>query len=124
MREQPRQPGSPRCGTRRIGQVLAWLHGNPQEPWTVSSLAKRLGISRSAFAARFKEFVGQAPLQYLRHLQLNAAAARLISSDDTLIEVAPASGYKSVPLFVVPSSGTWDRHPGEYRTRPHSSRAE
>jgi transcriptional regulator GlxA family with amidase domain len=38
------------------------MHAEPQMQWTVDQLAKKAGMSHSAFAAPFKDVVGQAPL--------------------------------------------------------------
>lgn len=100
-----------------IGQVLAWLHESPQEPWTVSSVAGRLGVSRSSFAARFKELVGEPPLQYLTRLRISTAAERLVSSGDKLSRVAAAAGYESVASFVRSFKRHMGETPGEYRAR-------
>lgn len=52
-----------------IGQALTLLHSHPHQPWTVASLARRLALSRSAFAARFTELVGN------RHFAISLACA-------------------------------------------------
>jgi transcriptional regulator GlxA family with amidase domain len=100
---------------RQIGQALALLHSTPHEPWTVASLARRLGQSRSAFAARFTQLVGEPPLRYLTRLRIGAAADRLRQSDDKLSAIAAAAGYESVAAFVK----SFKRHigitPGDYR---------
>src|SRR5262249_44727515 len=62
---------------KQIGRALALLHARPDEPWTLDMLARRLTISRSGFADRFKELVGEPPYQYLSRLRINAAARRL-----------------------------------------------
>ena len=102
---------------QQIGQVLAWLHASPHEPWTVSSLAGRLGVSRSGLAARFKELVGEPPLQYLMRLRINAAAERLVLSDDKLSRVAASAGYESAASFVRSFKRHMGETPGEYRAK-------
>lgn len=49
----------------RIGAALKSVRENVKKPWTVESLAAASGMSRSAFDARFKELLGQTPLEYL-----------------------------------------------------------
>jgi len=41
------------------------MHKDIARPWTVDTLADEARLSRSAFALRFRERVGQAPLEYL-----------------------------------------------------------
>jgi AraC-like DNA-binding protein len=99
----------------QIGQALAMLHSHPHQPWTVASLARRLAISRSAFAARFTELVGEPPFRYLVRLRINGAASRLRTSDDKLSVIATSAGYESMAAL----SKAFKRHmgmtPGEYR---------
>jgi len=99
----------------QIGQALALLHSHPHQAWTVDALARRLAVSRSAFAARFTELVGEPPFRYLVRLRINAAASRLRTSDDKLSVIATSAGYESVAAL----SKAFKRHmgmaPGEYR---------
>jgi hypothetical protein len=48
-----------------IHEALSILHARVAHAWTVAELAKAVGLSRSAFAARFTALVGEPPLQYL-----------------------------------------------------------
>ncbi|HWW83363.1 MAG TPA: AraC family transcriptional regulator [Vicinamibacterales bacterium] len=99
----------------QIGRALAMLHSQPQQSWTVPTLARQLAMSRSAFAARFTELVGEPPLRYFTRLRINAAAARLRSGNEKLSVIAAAAGYESVAAFV----RSFRRHigmtPGDYR---------
>lgn len=100
---------------KQIGQALVLLHDKPHQSWTVAELADRVALSRSAFAARFTQLVGEPPLRYLTRLRLNAASARLRSGNDKLRVIADTAGYDSVPAF----AKAFKRHlgvtPGEYR---------
>lgn len=57
-----------------IGQALALLHKDPVEPWTISSLARRTGISRTRLAERFRHFLGESPMAYLAKWRLKLGA--------------------------------------------------
>jgi len=46
----------------RVAQALGALHAHPERPWTVAELAARAHMSRSPFAARFKQLVNEPPL--------------------------------------------------------------
>jgi hypothetical protein len=52
----------PALADPQIGAVLKAMHERVEHPWTVKALATQAGMSRSAFALRFKELIGQAPL--------------------------------------------------------------
>ena len=99
----------------QVGPALALLHGQPQENWTVAVLARRVGLSRSLFAAKFAELVGKPPLHYLKRLRLNAAATRLRSTNDKLSAIAAGAGYESAAAFTKAFKRNLGKTPGEYR---------
>jgi AraC-like DNA-binding protein len=100
---------------KQIGQALAILHSHPHRPWTVTSLARRLAMSRSNFAARFRELVGEPPQRYFKRLRIHAAAARLRTSGDKLSAIAAAAGFESAAAFTRAFKRHTGQTPGEYR---------
>jgi AraC-like DNA-binding protein len=84
---------------RHVGRALALLHGNPAHAWTVDSLAREVAMSRSAFAERFVELIGEPPMQYLTRWRLALAAQRLRTGNDTVARVAERAGYESEAAF-------------------------
>jgi AraC-like DNA-binding protein len=85
-----------------------------EEPWTVESLAAACGMSRSAFAAKFKDLVGETPLEYLTHWRMHKAAALLRKGDRKLFEVAKSVGYDSDAAFSKAFKRTFGLPPREY----------
>src|SRR5262249_17894315 len=81
---------------RHIAGVLDIPPRDPQRTWTVDAMARSVALSRSAFAARFKELLGEPPLRYLTRLRVDGASLQLRSSDDKLRTIASAAGYCSV----------------------------
>jgi len=79
----------------RIGEALAAIHGRLARDWDVSALAKRAGMSRTAFAVRFAELVGEPPAHYLARCRMNEAAALLEASTATIAQIAERVGYAS-----------------------------
>ena len=100
---------------QQIGRALALLHDQTHRRWTVAALADSVDLSRSAFAAKFNELVGEPPLQYLTRLRLNAARTRLLSSNDKLSAIAMAVGYESPAAFSRVFKRNTGMTPGEYR---------
>ena len=84
---------------RFVGRALGLLHARPAEDWTVEDLAKEVGLSRSALAQRFGEFVGVPPMQYLARWRLQLAAQQLCGGGKTLAVVAEGVGYESEAAF-------------------------
>jgi len=98
-----------------IGPALAQLHARPQEPWRVASLARHVALSRSIFAEKFAELVGEPPLRYLKRLRLNAAVLRLRSTNDKLGAIAIDTGYESAAALTKAFKKSLGKTPGEYR---------
>ncbi|MEO7547616.1 MAG: AraC family transcriptional regulator [Ramlibacter sp.] len=83
----------------QIGRCLAVLHGTPRKAWTVEAMAREVGLSRSALAARFTALVGEPPIQYLTRWRLALAAQDLRAGKDAIARVAQSSGYQSEAAF-------------------------
>ena len=75
-----------------LSRTLTALHESPGEPWSLEQMAQRAGLSRSAFAARFKAVVGETPADYLVHWRLTLAQAHL-RSGRSLKSIANELGY-------------------------------
>jgi len=82
-----------------IGQALALLHREPAHPWTISDLAKRVGLSRTRLAERFRHFLGESPIAYLAQWRLKLGAEMLQSTENSVAEVSAAVGYGSEAAF-------------------------
>ncbi len=81
-----------------VGQALAELHGQPALAWTVESLARAVGVSRSVLADRFAEMVGHPPMQYLALWRMQLASRRLLEGEP-VAAVGAAVGYESEAAF-------------------------
>jgi AraC-like DNA-binding protein len=79
----------------RLGSALRLLHEDPQKPWTVDQLASKAGMSRSAFASRFKTRVGEAPMEYLTRWRMFRASTLLRRTELPISEIARQVGYES-----------------------------
>jgi AraC-like DNA-binding protein len=83
----------------QIGAALKSMHEKVEVPWTVETLAAASGMSRSAFALRFKEMVGETPLEYLTNWRVQKASMLLQKGDRKLIDIARSVGYDSEAAF-------------------------
>ncbi|WP_233261413.1 AraC family transcriptional regulator [Vitiosangium sp. GDMCC 1.1324] len=109
-----------------IGAALGLMHGRLKEPWTVEGLAAAVGMSRSGFAARFHELVGEPPLQYLAGWRMTKAAQWLLETNDSIPQVADRVGYESAAAFNKAFKRWHGTGPGGYRRAqqpPPSGRA-
>lgn len=78
-----------------LSRALVAIHTQPRVRWTVASLAKEAGLSRSGFATRFQESVGQTPAAYLTTWRLRQATELLKDAELSCAAVAEHVGYGS-----------------------------
>jgi AraC-like DNA-binding protein len=82
-----------------LARVLRAMHADVRANWTVASLAKVAGLSRSAFAARFGDVLGCGPIEYLARWRMALAKDALLQGAKTLDRIADEIGYESASAF-------------------------
>ena len=82
-----------------VGNALALMHGQPSDPWTIEGLARKVGVSRSVLAERFRHFLGVPPMTYLTRWRLQLGAQLLASTSHSVAQIAVEVGYESEPAF-------------------------
>jgi AraC-like DNA-binding protein len=105
-----------------IGQALALLHKEPAEPWTISLLAKRVGLSRTRLAERFRHFLEESPMAYLAKWRLKLGAEFLQSTENSVSEIAATVGYGSEASFNRAFKREYDCPPAQFRRKRNSLR--
>ena len=99
----------------QIGAAIHLIHARPHEPWTVERLATEVGYSRSAFASRFRELVGESPMSYVTRTRLAVAATLLERTSLSIGEVAARAGYSSQASLTRAFKRAFGMAPGAYR---------
>jgi len=99
----------------QISSALRSMHEKVEHPWTVESLAAVCGMSRSAFAVRFKDLVGESPLEYLTGWRMQKATGLLQKRDKKLFDVARSVGYESDASFSKAFKRVFGIAPREFR---------
>ncbi|HKJ43610.1 MAG TPA: AraC family transcriptional regulator [Sunxiuqinia sp.] len=82
-----------------IGKALRLLHAHPGRKWNVEVLATEVGVSRSAFAQRFSNLIGESPMRYLTSWRMQVAKNLLLQPDLNLAMIAEKIGYDSDIAF-------------------------
>jgi AraC-like DNA-binding protein len=78
----------------QIARALAAMHEHPAEAWSLDSLGRTASMSRSAFAARFRELVGTTPHDYLTAWRMTVGR-HLLRRGYAVGYVAAELGYTS-----------------------------
>jgi len=97
------------------GAALKHLHSAPMDGWSVELLARRIGVSRTVLAERFKHYLGQPPMQYLAQWRLLLAAQQLKSSNQPMKTISDQAGYESEAAFNRAFKRLFGVPPGEWR---------
>ena len=99
----------------QIGPTINAMHDAPSHPWTLRELAEVAEMSRSSFAARFKETVGSSPIEYLTGWRMLLAGDRLKNSVEPLSRIARSLGYESESAFSTAFKRVMGCSPRQYR---------
>ena len=82
-----------------IGLALKVMHTSLDSPWTVAELARRVCLSRSVFASRFKDLLSTSPMQYLMERRMQRACELLAEDRYGIKQIALRVGYASKSAF-------------------------
>lgn len=98
---------------QKIAKALKHLHHDPRISWTLDKMAAEVGMSRAAFAKRFKGLVGLPMFEYLTRLRIQRAKELLQGTNLRLYEIAGRVGYESDLAF----TKTFKKYAGTTPTR-------
>jgi len=86
-------------GTVPVRRAVELLHADSARAWTLDELARAAGLSRTGLAEKFRESMGDTPLNYLRMLRVQKAMRLLSATDAKLEQVAREVGYTDAFSF-------------------------
>jgi AraC-like DNA-binding protein len=84
---------------RYASQAIGLIYARPDAPWTLASLAKAVGLSRTALAEHFTRSTGMAPMQFVSQWRLRLAAEALRHTDQPIKGIAESAGFSSTAAF-------------------------
>ena len=99
---------------KQMHTVISTMHADPARRWPLADLARVGGMSRSSFAVRFKQMVGEPAIDYLTRWRMMVAADRLASGRVPIATVASAVGYESESAFSAAFKRSFGHSPSEF----------
>jgi AraC-like DNA-binding protein len=84
---------------KQMSAAITAMHDDPAHRWTLQQLAQIAGMSRSTFAQKFKDTVGEPPMEYLVRWRMTLAGDKLANSSDPISVIALSLGYESESAF-------------------------
>lgn len=100
-----------------LAKAIGVMHAQPEENWSINSLAEIAGMSRSSFAERFKHVVGEPPLTYLTSYRLRLAARFLRLEQYSIGRISELVGYASDSTFSQAFKREYSISPMQYRQK-------
>lgn len=104
-----------RCpNMRRVATVVREIRAHPDRSWSVTDLARHVGLSRSAFAAAFHEVIGESPIAFLTRTRMERAATLLRTDTLSMYEIAQRVGYPIESSFARAFKRHWGVPPRSF----------
>lgn len=107
----------------QVRVALTLMHERSAHPWTLEDLAQQAGLSRTALAERFRDAMGDTPLNHLRVLRMQRAMRLLTETDHKLESVAADVGYQDAFSFSKVFKRTVGLSPKAFRQRDAADKA-
>lgn len=101
----------------QIGHALHLIHTRFNEDWTLEELSRVIGMSRTAFAQKFHEYVGMPPTKYLTSWRMQEATSLLESTTLSIEKIAEKCGYQSAVSFRKAYKNFTGKTPREIRNK-------
>jgi len=76
-------------------KAVIFIRENINQPIQVGEVARHAGVSRRSLERKFIEIMGRTPADHIRRLHLDRAKKLLVETDNSIPEVAEASGFGS-----------------------------
>jgi AraC-like DNA-binding protein len=94
-----RQLGLADSSLRHITRAAQWIRENYARPFRVEEVAQLSGLSVSAFHRNFQAVTAMSPIQFQKHIRLQAARLLLADSPNDITGVGNRVGYDSPSQF-------------------------
>ena len=94
-----RQLGLADSSLTHIGRAVRWIRENYTRPFRVEEVAQLSGMSVSAFHRNFQAVTAMSPIQFQKHIRLQAARLLLANSPHDITGVGNRVGYDSPAQF-------------------------
>ncbi|MCP4330128.1 MAG: AraC family transcriptional regulator [Alphaproteobacteria bacterium] len=107
-------------GNQSLGRALAAMLDSPEANHTLESLGNLAGMSRAAFAERFKEAFGRTAIDCLKEIRLRRAAHLLTATDLPIKTIAIRVGFESRSYFSRAFKDFAGIDPAGFRANPDS----
>jgi transcriptional regulator GlxA family with amidase domain len=107
-----------------VGKTLALMHRDPARPWTIATLAKEAGVSRSVLAERFRHYLNEPPMSYMTRWRLQLGAEMLGTTNHSVAQIASEVGYESEASFNRAFKREFEIPPARFRAQVRAKQSK
>lgn len=107
----------------RIRAMLEYIEDHFQSDLTIKDIARSVAISDSVCLRCFHQMLGTTPMQYVKQLRLAKAAEQLISTSQSVREIALRFGFNDVSYFAKAFREKYRQTPRAYRQARQAEKA-
>ena len=86
-------------GLTRFQTVLDYIRRHLRDPLTIQQLAEIADLNPTYFSNLFSRYMGISPVQYVNKRRIEEAQKLLLSTDQTLYQIASAVGFSDEYYF-------------------------
>jgi len=99
----------------RVRSFLAEIDSRLSEPWALEQMAEACGMGRTRFATAVKKVSGDTPMRTLNRLRVEAAVRRIRRGEESIAEIADATGFGSSQYFATVCKRLTGKSPSQFR---------
>lgn len=103
------------AGSRRVKEMIQYIHENYQGEISLGDIAKVSQISRQECMRCFQKYIHTSPIAYLTEFRIRIAAEQLRYTDESVIRISENCGFSSSSYFSKVFRSIMGCTPSEYR---------
>lgn len=103
--------------SKNFGKVVSYIYKNIDKLLKLDTIAKESGLSVSSLKRLFQEAINQSPGSFIRRLRMEFAFKSLQSKEETILEIALASGFEDHAAFSRQFKETFGYSPSQARKK-------
>lgn len=102
---------------KEAADAVAYLKANPQRSFTTAALAKAIGTSERNLHRKLQQAMGLTPYELMLRIRVQAAAQKLVSTSDTISDIALNHGFCDQSAFTKNFRHRTGMTPRQFRLR-------